>query len=77
MTYHDVKRLSRVWIAGALAIVHQLYAEKTTERGSDLVAICCSKSVILVANGRECKYERIQIKSHISRVFNCAMFFYF
>ena len=35
MTYHDVIRLQIVWIVGALATVHQLYAEKTTERVSD------------------------------------------
>ena len=38
MTYHDVIRLQIVWIVGALARVHQLYAEKTTERVSDQTA---------------------------------------
>ena len=69
ITYHDVIRLPIVWIAGALATVHQLYAEKTTERVSDLVAICCSKSVILVANGREYKSRAIFREYLIARFF--------
>ena len=68
MTYHDVIRLQIVWIASALATVHQLYAEKTTERVSDLLAICWSKI--------SSKWKRIQLKtsySHLlSRVLNFA-----